>query len=165
MIEERYDIDERALHYERRQAGPLTRLGEAVSTRRERIADSILARLMLAMTCVATAGVLYLAQASQESVLQYNIAELQAQQATLNAENANLQATATQLQSLRRIDTAAAARLHMAKPNLENAIWVNAATPSVPQPAQMNADSVAAEQASQPLAWMHQLFILVQSSL
>lgn len=167
MIGEQYAAPRQAP--QRRREGRLTGIDKSVTVKRRRLqrvaAESTLGQLMLAMTCVATAGLLYLAQASQVSVLQYNIAGLQNQQVTLNAQNASLRATATQLQSLRRIDAAATAQLHMTKPDLSSAIWVNAVTPPPVQIRALNADTVAAEQASQPLAWMKHLFTLVRSSL
>lgn len=168
MIGEQYAVAGKTALRQRRE-GPLTWAGRSITMKRERLgqltADSTLVQLMLAMTCVAAAGLLYLAQASQVSVLQYNMAGLQYQQTTLSAQNASLRATATQLQSLQRIDTAATSQLHMTKPDLSNAIWITPVTPPAVQIRPSNADTVAAERASQPLAWMSQVFTVVRSSL
>lgn len=169
MIGEQYAVAGKTGLRQRRREGPLTRTSASIAVQRERLgqltADSTLVQLILAMTCVAAAGLLYLAQASQVSVLQYNIAGLQYQQTTLNARNASLRATATQLQSLQRIDTAATNQLHMVKPDLSTAIWITAAAPPVVRIHAFNADTVAAERASQPLAWMTRFVTVVRSSL
>src|SRR5579884_2599677 len=82
---------------------------------RERLARwigaSVLVQLMLAMAFIAMAALLYLAQASQASILEYNIAEMQTRQTQLMATNAGLRASATTLQSPTRIDTLASTRL------------------------------------------------------
>jgi cell division protein FtsB len=169
MIGEQYAVARKPVLRQRRHEGLLTWAGRSVAVKRERLAhltaDSTLVQLMLAMTCVAAAGLLYLAQASQVSVLQYNMAGLQYQQTTLNARNASLRATATQLQSLQRIDTAATSQLHMTKPDLSTAIWITAPVPPAVHIYASNADTVAAEQASQPLAWMTRFVTVVRSSL
>lgn len=169
MIGEQYAVARKPALRQQHREGPLTWAGRSITVQRERLAhvsaDSTLVQLMLAMTCVAAAGLLYLAQASQVSVLQYNIAGLQYQQTTLNAQNASLRASATQLQSLQRIDTAATSQLHMTKPDLSNAIWITSATPPKVTIRPYNADTVAAERASQPLAWMTYFFTVVRSSL
>lgn len=169
MISERYAVAEKAALRRRRREGPLTRVSRSVTVRRERLstltAESTLVQLMLAMTCIVIVGLLYLAQASQVSVLQYNIAGLQYQQTALNVQNANLRATATQLQSLQRVDTAATTQLHMTKPDLSTAIWITPVTPPVVRIRPSNADTVAAQRASQPLAWLTNLYIAARSSL
>lgn len=169
MIEESYATEANAPLYERRSEGRLNRLGGTVTNRREHLTQSVrestLAQLTMAMSCVAAAGLLYLAQASQVSVLEYNIADLQAQQSALNVQDANLEATATQLQSFSRVSTLATSQLHMTKADISNAIWVEPVIPPVPQTVNVNADTVAAQEASQPLAWMRQLYTLVRSSL
>lgn len=169
MIGEQYAVARKPALRQSRREGPITWAGRSITVQRERLAyvtaDSTLVQLMLAMTCVAAAGLLYLAQASQVSVLQYNLAGLQYQQTTLNAQNASLRATATQLQSLQRIDTAATSQLHMTKPNLSSAIWITAPTPPAVTIRPSNADTVAAARASQPLAWMASFFTIVRSSL
>jgi cell division protein FtsL len=117
------------------------------------------------MACFAIAGILYLAQASQSSVLEYNISVLQSQQAQLDGQNATLRATATQLQSLQRIDAIATQQLHMARPDLRTAIWINPVLLRAATVHSTHADLVAAERASQPLAWMKRFLRLVRASL
>lgn len=159
MIGERYAVGATAETLEEvreRRIGiafPSTRLG-----------DSPPIRLALAMTCIAVAGILYLAQASQVSVLEYNTSYLQAQQVQLDAQNAALRSTATQLQSLQRIDTLATQQLHMTKPDLSTAIWINPIFPRATPVRPLNADLVAAMRASQPLSWMQRFIVLVKSS-
>jgi cell division protein FtsL len=122
-------------------------------------------QLMLAMSLVAFAALLYLIQASQASVLEYNIAELQAQQVQLQAANAHLHAQVTTLQSPQRIDTLATTQLHMTKPDLSTAIWVTPVLPRVVFPRPLNADVVDAQRASQPLTWFEHMATFVKLSL
>ncbi len=129
------------------------------------LAASIPVRLALAMTCVAVAGVLYLAQASQVSVLEYNTADLQNQQVLSSAQNASLRATAIQLQSLQRVDAAATQQLHMTKPGISNVVWIGPVNPPAIQVRPLNADVVSAQHASRPLAWMQAFILSVKSSL
>jgi cell division protein FtsL len=122
-------------------------------------------QLMLAMSLVAFAALLYLVQASQASVLEYNIAELQAQQVQLQATNADLHAQVTALQSPTRIDLLARNQLHMTKPDISTAIWVRPVMPRITSPRPLNADLVEAQRASQPLAWLQHLVTFVKLSL
>lgn len=143
------------------------------------LGQSVLVRLLLAMSFVALAGLLYLLQASQASVLEVNISDLQASHAQLAAENASLRITATSLQSLPRIDDVATHRLHMLKPDLSSAIWIS---PVLPQVGVRQADGSlsttdspatpiwltqmsSAQHRSQPLGWMKRLLTLIRSSL
>lgn len=129
------------------------------------VGGSVLVRLMLAMTFVALAALFYLAQATQVSVLQFSIADLQAQRTQLLADNANLRVQATALQSLQRIDTLASTQLHMTKRDISTDIWVRPVVPRVPTVRGADADTVLAVQASRPLAWMTRVLSLVESSL
>jgi cell division protein FtsL len=129
------------------------------------IETSVLARLVTAMALFAVAGLLYLAQASQVSVHEFNIADLQQQQATLTMQNASLHAQATSLQSPDRIAQIAGTRLHMAPPDLSRAIWITPVLPTVAPVPGSDADTEAAMQGSEPAAWMQRLVTLIQSSL
>src|SRR2546421_12599373 len=71
------------------------------------LGQSVLVRLMLALTFIALAGLIYLAQASQVNVLHYQLSSLSNEQVAAMAQNANLAAAANNLQSLKRIDEAA----------------------------------------------------------
>lgn len=115
------------------------------------LGDSVLVQLLLAMSFVAMALLLYLAQASQADVLQLTISELQQDHAVLIARNASLHASATQLQSLRRIDAAATGQLHMTKPNLATTLWVRPVLPTLAATPQLTSTQVAQQQ-SEPLA-------------
>jgi hypothetical protein len=117
------------------------------------------------MTLLATAALLYLAQASQESVLQFNIEALQNQSVQLAGKNADLHATATDLQSTPRIDQAATTRFHMTRQDLSTAIWVWPVLPRVRTPRALDADTVAAAGRSQPLSWMEHALTVVRESL
>ena len=131
----------------------------------ESLGQSVLVQLMLAMTFIALAALLYLAQASQASVLQYRIADLQAERTQLQEQNADLQAMATGLQSIPRIDWTATQQLHMVKQGISNTVWVKPVTPGVAPPRPLHADTVSAQQLSQPLAWMKRFFHLIKTSL
>jgi cell division protein FtsL len=122
---------------------------------------------MLAMACIAMAALLYLAEASQSSVLQYNIDALQAQRSQLSAQNANLQAQATSLSSIQRIGAEAADQLHMSRPGISSTIWLNPIVPWFSQPAipTARAEILAAQRQSQPLAWMGRFLAFLESSL
>jgi cell division protein FtsL len=130
----------------------------------QKLHESPLVQLMLAMSLCALALLLYLAQASQASVVQYNIEDLQAQQTRLRANNAILHASATSLQSLQRVDQAATSQLHMTKPELPNTIWVSPPPAQLPAVASVDSDTQAAEQRSTPLAWMSRFADFVKSS-
>jgi cell division protein FtsL len=120
---------------------------------------------MLAMSCVALAGLLYLAQANQASVLQYNIAELQVERVQLTAQDGTLRAAAMPLQSPQRIVSAAQTQLHMQQPNPSNTLWIAPTFSQVALPPSPAASSQAAQQRSQPLAWMRRVFGAVKASL
>lgn len=136
---------------------------------RERVSrllgDSTLVQVMLAMTFVAVAALLYLSQASEADVLQLNIASLQQERYVLNSQNADLHAQATQLQSLQRVDWAAQNQLHMTRPDLSTAIWVSPVLPNLPPAPRADAASSAAERASQPLAQIERFIAFVHASL
>lgn len=114
---------------------------------------SVLVQLMLAMALISVAAVVYLNQASKQSVIEFNITDLQRQLVQSNLTNANLYATATSLTSLNRIEPLATSQLHMAPPSQANTLWLR---PNVPYVAPLLPDTPAgsAEQQSQPLAWM-----------
>lgn len=125
---------------------------------------SVLLQLMLAMALISFAAVIYLNQASKESVVQFNITDLQREQIQLNLRNANLYATATSLQSLGRIETLASTQLHMTQPSQNNVTWIRPVIPRVaPVPVDMPAAS--AEQQSQPLAWMQHALQFMAAAL
>lgn len=127
--------------------------------------QSVLVRLILAMTLMALAALLYLAQASQVSVLQFSIAELQTERTQLALENASLRMTATNLKSVRRVDRLASDQLHMTKPDISTSVWVWPVIPTMPATPTRTADRASALQASQPVAWMHRFIRLVVSEL
>lgn len=129
------------------------------------VGNSVLVQLALAMTLVAFAAMIYLFQASQMSILEMNISELQNQQVQLRVDNASLQTTAATLQSIPRVDTIATTQMHMTKPDMATFMWISPANPGMPVVHAVNADVVAAERRSQPLAWMKQFLTAVQSSL
>jgi cell division protein FtsL len=134
------------------------RLGEALG-------QSVLVQLMLVLAFFALAGLLYMAQQSQVSVQEINISVLRSERVELVAKNTSLRTTATSLSSLQRIDAAATSQLHMTKPDLSATVWVSPVVPRVTAPPAVNADTVAAQQSSQPLAWMAHAIRVVQSSL
>lgn len=135
---------------------------------RERLAEALshspLVQLMLVTTLVAVAFLLYLAQASQLSIVEYDVQDLKVQRMQLNAENANLHTQAAQLQSLRRIGAVAATELHMARPDVSSTIWVQPLAPRVTV-SHIAASTAGAEQRSQPAAWLRRFASLVKSSL
>jgi cell division protein FtsL len=126
---------------------------------------SMLLQLMLAMCFVAGAAVLYLAQASQTSVMEYDIAGLQRQELQLNLKNADLHSVATNLQSFQRIGAIATDQLHMIKPAPSATIWIRPAVPWVPSSPLPEVSTNQATRRSQPLAWMRNFFSFVASSL
>ena len=117
------------------------------------------------MTFIATALLLYLAQASQTSVLQFSIADLQTEHARLVAQNSSLQSTSTALRSLGRVDQAASTQLHMAKADISTAIWVSPVVPRAYTLPPAGAEAALAGQQSRPLAWIERVFTLIRSSL
>lgn len=168
MIGERYATAGRLARRDRSSLPRRWAARPAVAGRQrlaQALGQSVLIQLMLAMTFVALAALLYLAQASQASVLQFNIAGLQDQQAQLTVQNANLRATATSLESVQRIDTIAVRQLHMTTPALSRSVWVEPVIPQVAPIRPFNADTLSAQRRSQPLAWMRRFVALVRSSL
>lgn len=129
------------------------------------LGNSVLIQLGLAMSLIAFAAMVYLFQASQVSVLEMNIADLQNQQVQLRMDNASLQMTASSLQSIQRVDTISTTRLHMIKPDISTFLWVTPTAPRIPALRGVNADVVQAERQSQPLSWMQNVAALVKSSL
>jgi cell division protein FtsL len=129
------------------------------------VANSVLVQLALAMSLVAFAAMIYLFQASQFSILEMNISDLQNQQAQLKVDNAALQTTASSLQSIQRVDRIATTQLHMTKPDIATFMWIVPATPRMPVVRAVNADLLEAQRQSQPLAWMQHFASFVQSSL
>src|SRR5579859_1321981 len=104
------------------------------------IANSVLIQLALAMSLVAFAAMIYLFQASQFSILEMNISDLQNQQAQLTVDNAALQTTASSLQSIQRVDTIATTQMHMTKPDIATFMWVTPAAPRIPAIRAVNAE-------------------------
>lgn len=117
------------------------------------IGQSLHARLSFAMAFVFVALLLYLAQASQISVREFTIADLQQQQMQLSIENADLHATAASLQSLQRIGNIASTRFHMAPPVATRPVWVSPVVPRVASIPRVSLDAAAMKR-SEPLAWM-----------
>ena len=101
---------------------------------------SVLIQLALAMSLVAFAAMVYLFQASQVSVLEMNIADMQNQQVQLRIDNAALQTTASSLQSLQRVDAIATNQLHMIRPDISTSMWITSAAPRITAIRAMNAD-------------------------
>ncbi len=127
--------------------------------------QSILVRLMLALTLIAVACLIYLAQASQMSVLESQIGALRTDNVSLMARNANLHAQANDLQSMQRIDTEATTKLHMTKPDLATTVWIRPVVPRVVPIVADSLDNSAAKRQSQPLAWLDRFVTFVQNSL
>ncbi len=165
-----YPVAARAGTFRSRKT-PKPSAGYPVADRRRpatSIHHSVLLQLMLAMSFIALAAMIYLAQASQASVLQFNIDDLQATRAQLNQQNASLHASVTALQSLQRIDTVATRQLHMTKPDFSNTIWIQPRVPSgSPQivPLRHTDDVVSAQKQSQPLGWLRRFLRFVKYSL
>ncbi|PZS04115.1 MAG: hypothetical protein DLM70_08255 [Chloroflexi bacterium] len=136
---------------------------------RERLLDTLgtstSVQMMLAMSLVALACMMYLAQASEASVTQVTINALQDNRARLQMQSASLHASATSLQSLSRIEILASTHLKMAQADLSTTIWIS---PRVPRPAAYRSqeqDTVAAAQRSEPIAWIGRFAHLVATSL
>ena len=136
---------------------------------RERLAEalgkSVLVQLMLAMTFIALAALLYMAQESQISVQQINIAGLRAQHMQLAADNVSLRSSATSLQETPRIDTIATTTLGMSIPDASSRMWLTVSVPALQPQQPIDADTIAAERNSQPLAWMSRALHELQDSL
>src|SRR5437588_5890464 len=81
------------------------------------LSRSVLLQLMLAMALISFAALVYLNQASKQSVLEFSNVDLQSQQIELNLRNANLYATAARLTSLNRVKNLASSQLHMSPPS------------------------------------------------
>lgn len=131
----------------------------------EALGRSVLVQLMLAMTFIAVAFLLYMAQESQISVQQINMSVLRSQHMQLVADNTTLRARATALQSTPRIDWTASTRLGMLASDQNSKVWVPVSVPQLPALRPVSADAVAAESQSAPLAWMSRFLHSVQSSL
>ncbi len=131
----------------------------------EALGQSVLVQLMLAMTFIAVAFLLYMAQESQISVQQINLSVLRSNHMQLVANNTTLRTSATSLQSATRIDQTASTRLGMSAPDNSAYIWVQVAVPPLAPVHPVNADAMAAETQSAPLAWMGRFLNSVQSSL
>ena len=126
---------------------------------------SVLMRLMFAMFFIAVAAVLYLQQAGQASVLEYNIAALQSEQLQLNMRNANLHASATDLQAPQRIESMATGQLQMLKPDPSNTIWNRPLVPRVAAAPPPDVTLATADRVSSPLAWISRTLSFIKSSL
>jgi cell division protein FtsL len=127
--------------------------------------NSVLIQLALAMSLVALAAMVYLFQASQVSILEMNIGDMQNQQVQLRIDNAALQTTASSLQSLQRVDAIATNQLHMTRPDISTSMWITPVAPHITAIRAVNADVIDAQRQSQPLAWMQNVVTLVKSSL
>jgi cell division protein FtsL len=130
----------------------------------EKLGESLVVQLMLVMSLIVLALIIYLYQASQVSVLDYNIAYLQTSQSNLRQQNARLTATQSILTSPARIE-AAATTFHMTKPDMSTTIWVNVPVPRVRVVRPVSADQTAAQQRSEPAAWLKRAISFVKSSL
>jgi cell division protein FtsL len=141
--------------------------GPAVAGR-ERLADvlgeHLAVQLMLVMSLVVFAALVYLHLASQVSVLQFNIAVLQNQQGNLNQTNAQLHAVQSSLVAPSRMENAATA-FKMTKPDPGSTVWVTVAVPRVTPIRPIGADMAAAQQRSEPAAWVHTFISAVWASL
>jgi hypothetical protein len=127
----------------------------------ETLGKSVLIQLMLAMSFIALAILLYMAQESQISVQQINISALRAEHMQLVADNTAARTRASGLQLTQRIDTTAT-RLGM---STANPLWVEVPVPRLSPVRPVNADTVAAQRQSAPLAWMTRFVHTVRSSL
>lgn len=169
MISERaIPVRGRVASGERAWRLPSLRAAPAIAGRQrlmEALGQSVLIQLMLAMTLIAVALLLYMAQESQISVQQINLSVLRSNHMQLVADNTTLRARATALQSTPRIDRTASTRLGMSAPDNSSYMWVNVAVPPLPAVHPVNADVLAAERQSSPVAWMGRLIHTVQSSL
>jgi cell division protein FtsL len=171
MIVERQVIAPRTLTANRVKSASF---GEGLAARpavagRERLAEalgeSLVIQLMLVMSLVVFAALIYLNQASKVSILQYKISDLSAQQSMLRQENAQLTAIKTKLILPGRIDSIATTQLHMVKTDFSSIHWVTVKVPVVHPVKPLGADLTAAEARSQPQAWVHRFVGFVESSL
>jgi cell division protein FtsL len=117
------------------------------------------------MSLIAFAAMVYLFQASQVSILEMNIGDLQNQQVQLRLDNASLQMTSSSLQSIPRVDSIATNQMHMIKPDISTFMWVTPAATHLPPVHGVNQDVLQAERQSQPLSWMQSVAAFVKSSL
>lgn len=131
----------------------------------EALGQSVLVQLMLAMSFVALAALLYMAQASQITVQQINIAVLRDSRQQLVAQNADLRSRADALQSLQRVQNIAITRFHMATPDITTAIWIRPRTVRVSPLPLPGGDVAAAERASSPLTWIEHTLTVIHDSL
>jgi cell division protein FtsL len=126
---------------------------------------SVPVKLTLAMVFVAIASLVYLAQASQASVIELNIASLQQEGSDLSVTNANLHAQAARLRAVTRVSQAAVTQFHMVQPNGSSIVWISIVVPRVtPQP-DISISTLRAQRSSQPLAWVNNLMNTVVASL
>jgi cell division protein FtsL len=171
MIGERYAVAPRTARPAVRNRRPLnqrwTDVTAGISPLRlyRSLGTSPLVQIILAMALLAIACLLYLTQASQVSVIQYNIADLQAQQSDLNVQNATLQVQATTFRSGARILRIATTQLHMKSPAFGSYVWVWPKYPHIAAVKPLNEDVLAAERQSQPLSWLASFAQSVKSSL
>ncbi|HLJ69017.1 MAG TPA: cell division protein FtsL [Chloroflexota bacterium] len=126
---------------------------------------SVLARMMIVMACIATAGLLYLAQASRVSVLEFNIAYLEQQHLQLSIDNENLVAQLATLQGTNRIDQIATTQLHMINAAGSASVWVHPVIPRFAAAPAAGLGEARAVRASQPLTWMEQAVRAIEASL
>jgi cell division protein FtsL len=131
----------------------------------EALGKSVVIQLMLAMTLIAVASLLYMAQESQISVQQINIAGLRGEHMQLVAQNTTLRSRATALQSTQRIDQVATTKLGMTAQSPADQVWFDVTVPALPAVRPVNADTLAADSASSPGAWLKRFAHTIQSSL
>lgn len=124
---------------------------------------SLLARLSIAMACVFVAGVLYLAQASQISVREYDMQKLQSQNVTLTTDNAELLARQAALRSMPRVISIATTKLHMVR--AAHPLWVTVQIPLIPAMSGVGTSAKAADARSDPLTWMRNFIDLAKAQL
>jgi hypothetical protein len=170
MIVERQIIASRTTTTERAAA---VSLGQRLAARpaiagRERLAEalgeSLVVQLMLVMSLVVFAALIYLNQASNVSVLQYKIGDLTVQQAQLRQENAQLNARRGYLQGPARI-AASAQQMHMVSHDISANMWLTVRVPVVHPVKPISADLAAAETRSEPQTWVRRFVGFVESSL
>lgn len=157
-----------AARQERARRLPSLSAAPAIAGRRrlmEALGKSVVVQLMLAMTLIAVASLLYMAQESQISVQQINIAALRSDHMQLVAENTVLRARATSLQSTQRVDQVATTKLGMTAQTPADQVWLQVEVRPLPAVRPVNADTVAAQRASSPGAWLHRFVRTIQSSL
>jgi hypothetical protein len=83
----------------------------------------------------------------------------------LAAQNAGLQATATSLSSLTRINALALGPSHMTKPDFSHAIWITVSAPSVVPLRPAYTNELAAQRQSGPAGWIVRFLRIVKHSL